>query len=70
MDFNSRNRAYRYWHSRWPLSANACGAVRGPEKIRVCAIAGAMLVVIGTALEIVSVWPTQDVDASRRLPIS
>ena len=34
-----------------------------PEKIRVCAIVGAMLVVIGTALEIVSVWPTQDVDA-------
>ena len=34
-----------------------------PEKIQVCAIVGAMLVVIGTALEIVSVWPTQDVDA-------
>ena len=34
-----------------------------PEKIRVWAIAGAMLVVIGTAMEIVSVWPTQDIDA-------
>jgi hypothetical protein len=33
-----------------------------PEKIRICAIIGAMLVVIGTALEIVSVWPTQDID--------
>jgi hypothetical protein len=36
-----------------------------PEKIRVCAIVGAMLVVIGTAMEIVSVWPTQDVDAEQ-----
>ena len=34
-----------------------------PEKIRLFAIIGAMLVVIGTALEIVSVWPTQDIDA-------
>jgi hypothetical protein len=34
-----------------------------PAKIRVCVIVGAMLVVIETALEIVSVWPTQDVDA-------
>jgi hypothetical protein len=33
-----------------------------PEKIRICAIIGAMLVVIGTALEIVSVWPVPDVD--------
>jgi hypothetical protein len=39
-----------------------------PEKIRVCAIAGAMLVVIGTALEIVSVWPIQDVDAEQTIP--
>jgi hypothetical protein len=30
-----------------------------PEKIRLFAIIGSMLVVIGTALEIVSVWPTQ-----------
>ena len=36
-----------------------------PEKIRLCAIIGAMLVVIGTALEIVSVWPTMDVDAEQ-----
>jgi hypothetical protein len=39
-----------------------------PEKIRVSAIAGAMLVVIGTALEIVSVWPIQDVDAEQTIP--
>ena len=36
-----------------------------PEKIRFCAIIGATLVVIGTALEIVSVWPTADVDAAQ-----
>ena len=35
-----------------------------PEKIRICAIIGAMLVVIGTALEIVSVWPTPEVDGA------
>jgi hypothetical protein len=35
------------------------------EKIRICAIIGAMLVIIGTALEIVSVWPTPDVDAGQ-----
>ena len=39
-----------------------------PEKIRVCAIAGAMLVVIGTAMEIVSVWPTQNVDTEQTTP--
>ena len=33
-----------------------------PEKIRIVAITGAVLVVIGTALEIVSVWPIIDVD--------
>jgi hypothetical protein len=33
-----------------------------PEKVRIGAIIGAMLVVIGTALQIVSVWPTQDID--------
>jgi hypothetical protein len=33
-----------------------------PEKIRICAIIGAMLVVVGTALEVVSVWPVPDVD--------
>jgi hypothetical protein len=38
-----------------------------PEKIRVCAIAGAMLVVIGTAMEIASVWPTQNV-AEQTIP--
>jgi hypothetical protein len=36
-----------------------------PEKIRICAIIGAMLVVIGTALQIVAVWPTPDVDAEQ-----
>jgi hypothetical protein len=36
-----------------------------PEKIRFWAVIGAMLVVIGTALEIVSVWPTVDVDAEQ-----
>ena len=36
-----------------------------PEKIRIVAIIGAVLVVIGTALEIVSVWPTPDVDAEQ-----
>jgi hypothetical protein len=36
-----------------------------PEKIRIWAIIGAVLVVIGTALEIISVWPTQDVDAEQ-----
>jgi hypothetical protein len=39
-----------------------------PEKSRVCAIAGAMLVVIGTAMEIVSVWPTQNVDTEQTTP--
>jgi len=33
-----------------------------PEKIRIYAITGAVLVVMGTVLEIVSVWPTPDVD--------
>jgi hypothetical protein len=33
-----------------------------PEKLRICAIIGAMLVVVGTVFEIVSVWPTPDVD--------
>jgi hypothetical protein len=37
----------------------------GPEKIRVYAIIGAVCVVMGTALEIVSVWPTPDVDAEQ-----
>jgi hypothetical protein len=36
-----------------------------PEKIRIFAIIGAVLVVIGTALEIVSVLPTPDVDAEQ-----
>jgi hypothetical protein len=36
-----------------------------PEKIRIYAITGAVLVVIGTALEIVSVWPTADIDAEQ-----
>jgi hypothetical protein len=36
-----------------------------PEKIRIFAIIGAALVVIGTAMEIVSVWPTPDVDAEQ-----
>jgi hypothetical protein len=36
-----------------------------PEKIRIYAITGAVLVVIGTALQIVSVWPTADVDAEQ-----
>jgi hypothetical protein len=36
-----------------------------PEKIRICAIIGAMLVVVGTALEVVSVWPVPDVDAEQ-----
>jgi hypothetical protein len=39
-----------------------------PEKIRICAIIGAMLVVIGTALQIVAVWPTPDVDAEQVTP--
>jgi hypothetical protein len=39
-----------------------------PEKIRMFAIIGAMLVVVGTALEIVSVWPTADVDAEQTTP--
>jgi hypothetical protein len=34
------------------------------EKIRLCAIIGA----IGMALEIVSVWPTPDVDAEQTTP--
>jgi hypothetical protein len=40
--------------------------VRG--KVRVCAIVGAVLVVIGTAMEIVSVWPCQDIDAEQTTP--
>ena len=39
-----------------------------PEKIRVCAIAGAMLVVIGTAMEIVPVWPTHDAEQTLAAP--
>ena len=38
-----------------------------PEKIRTCAIAGAVLVAIGTAVEIVWVWPTPDVDAEQTI---
>jgi hypothetical protein len=38
------------------------------EKIRVFAIIGAMLVVIGTVLEIVSVCPTPDVDPEQTTP--
>jgi hypothetical protein len=37
----------------------------GPEKIRLYAIIGAVLVVIGTALQVVSVWPTPDIDAEQ-----
>jgi phage protein U len=36
-----------------------------PEKIRRYAIAGAVLVLIGTALEIVSVWPIEDIEAEQ-----
>jgi phage protein U len=36
-----------------------------PEKIRRYAIAGAVLVLVGTALEIVSVWPIEDVEAEQ-----
>ena len=36
-----------------------------PEKIRICAIIGATLVVMGTAMEIVSVWPSTDIDAEQ-----
>ena len=32
MGSNSRNRAHRHWHSRWPLSADPCGAIRGSGK--------------------------------------
>ena len=39
-----------------------------PEKIRICAIVGAMLAVLGTAIEIVSVWPSQDVDTEEMTP--
>jgi hypothetical protein len=39
-----------------------------PEKIRIFAIIGAILVVTGMALEIVSVWPTADVDAEQTTP--
>jgi hypothetical protein len=37
----------------------------GPEKICIYAIIGAVCVVIGSALEIVAVWPTPDVDAEQ-----
>jgi hypothetical protein len=36
-----------------------------PERIRTYAILGAVLVVLGTGLEIVSVWPEADVDAQQ-----
>jgi hypothetical protein len=36
-----------------------------PERIRTYAILGAVLVVLGTGLEIVSVWPEVDVDAQQ-----
>jgi Na+/alanine symporter len=39
-----------------------------PEKIRIFAIIGAILVVIGTALEVVTVWPAADVDAGQTTP--
>ena len=39
-----------------------------PEKIRVYAIIGAILVVAGTALQVVSVWPTLDTDAEQTAP--
>jgi hypothetical protein len=38
------------------------------QRIRICAIVGATLVVIGTVMEIVSVWPTTDVDAEQTTP--
>jgi hypothetical protein len=50
-------------HARQDVSA--CVA---PKKIRICAILGATLVVIGTAMEIVSVWPSTDVDAEQTTP--
>jgi hypothetical protein len=57
---NSRNRAGILVGLYLPILAAQFVV---PAKIRVCVIVGAMLVVIGTALEIVSVWPTLDVDA-------
>jgi hypothetical protein len=36
-----------------------------PEKIRLYAIIGAILVVVGTALQVVSVWPAPDTDAEQ-----
>jgi NADH:ubiquinone oxidoreductase subunit 6 (subunit J) len=36
----------------------------GPDKIRLYAIVGAVLVVIGTAVEILSVWPVPDTEQS------
>jgi hypothetical protein len=36
-----------------------------PDKIRRYAIAAAVLVVVGTALEIVSVWPSEDIEAEQ-----
>jgi hypothetical protein len=40
-----------------------------PEKIRICAIIGARLVVIGTALQIVAVGQLRTLMRSRRRPI-
>jgi hypothetical protein len=37
----------------------------GPDKIRLYAIIGALLVVVGTAVEIVSVWPVPDIDTEQ-----
>jgi|1186.fasta_scaffold287386_2 NADH:ubiquinone oxidoreductase subunit 6 (subunit J) len=37
----------------------------GPDKIRLYAIVGAVLVVIGTAVEILSVWPVPDTDTEQ-----
>jgi hypothetical protein len=37
----------------------------GPDKIRLYAIVGAVLVVIGTAVEILSVWPVPDTETEQ-----
>jgi NADH:ubiquinone oxidoreductase subunit 6 (subunit J) len=37
----------------------------GPDKIRLYALIGAVVVVIGTAVEILSVWPVPDIDTEQ-----
>jgi hypothetical protein len=68
MDSYSRISAHIDGYSRRAFLPVLAAQFVTPEKIRMCAIVGAMLVVLGAAMEIVSVWPSQDVDTEEMTP--